>query len=179
MMVSEIYIMCERENEMSNIKHIQVYKDNQDLYDKLLPMWIAYFDELYEHQQDEKATTDEIIHDLKRRINNQGARPDMHFEMFFCDDILVGFAHFAVVKGGSKAGCGFVMEFYVTPYYRRKGYGKLLYEHIEKTLKQHGVNEIFLTSDTSTGVPFWVAMGFNDSGNIDPDNNMSEYIKKI
>ena len=164
---------------MKDIQYIQVYKDNQNLYDDLLPMWIAYFDELDENRNDEKPTLDEIIHDLKRRINNQGERPDMHLEMFFCDDIFIGFAHFAVVSGGSKAGCGFIMEFYITPDYRRRGCGKLFYEHIEKTLSGHGAKKLFLTSDTLTGVPFWISMGFNVSGNIDPDNDMTEYVKNI
>ena len=164
---------------MKDIQYVQVYKDNQYLYDNLLPMWIAYFDEFDENQNDEKWTPNEIIHDLERRVNNQGKRPDMHFEVLLCDDIFIGFAHFAIVSDGSKAGCGFIMEFYITPDYRRMGYGKLFYEHIEKTLSGHGAKKLYLTSDTLTGVSFWISMGFNDSGNIDPDNNMSEYVKNI
>ena len=154
------------------MKYIQIYKENQDLYNAILPLWLAYFNEL-----DEESTADEIIHDLKRRINNQGKRPNMHFEIFFCDDTPIGFAHFAVITSGSKAGYGFLMEFYIAPKFRRKGYGKLFYEHIEKTLKNDGTQNLFLTCDTITGVPFWIAMGFSESGEIDSDNNLPVYVK--
>ena len=44
---------------------------------------------------------------------------------------------------------------------------------------KNGTQHVYLTSDTVTGVPFWVAMGFNDSGKIDPDNKMTIYIKSV
>ena len=168
---------------MKNALYIQIYKDNQDLYNNILPLWVAYFNELYESNDDEKPTSDEIIHDLNRRINIQVNRPNMHFELFFCDDVLVGFANFAIDKGGIAElidkGFGFVMEFYIAPQFRRKGYGKLFYNHIEETLKNDGTKNIYLTSDTVTGIPFWIAMGFDDGGKIDPDNGLPIYIKNI
>jgi GNAT superfamily N-acetyltransferase len=167
---------------LKNIKYVQIYKGNQDLYDKILPQWIDYFNNL-SWEEDEKPTDDEVIYDLNRRINIQGNRPDMHFELFFCDDMLVGFANFAIntgtLYGLLKAGYGTVMEFYISPEFRRKGYGKLLFEHIEETLRNDGTQNIFLTPDPSTGEPFWVAMGFYDSSKIDPDNNYPVYIKNI
>ena len=164
--------------DKTNTLYVQIYEENQDLYDELLPLWFAYFNELDENEND-KPTKDEIINDLKRRISNQGKRSDMHFELIFCDNTLIGFSHFAVVLGGSQAGWGFIMEFYIVPEFRRKGYGKLFYKHIEKTLKNDGAENIFLTCDTITGEPFWIAMGYNDSGKIDPDNNLPVYIKNL
>lgn len=168
---------------MKNITYIQIYKGNQDLYDKILPQWIEYFNNLYKETEDEKPTSDEIIRDLNRIINIQGNRPDMHFELFFCDDTLIGFANFAIdtgtVYGLLEAGYGVVAEFYISPEFRRKGYGKLFFEHIEETLKNDGTQHFYLTPDLVTGVHFWVAMGFNDSGKIDPDNKLPIYIKNI
>jgi len=167
---------------LENITYVQIYKGNQDLYNDILPLWIAYLNEPYE-SDDEKPTDDERIHDLNRRINIQGNRPDMHFELFYYDDMLVGFSNFAIdtgtLYGLLESGYGVVMEFYIAPEFRRKGYGKLFYEHIEETLKNDGTQNLYLTSDTVTGVPFWIAMGFNNSGKIDPDNNMPVYIKHI
>jgi len=167
---------------MKNIKFIQIHKENQDLYNAVFPHWINYFDNLH-WDQGEKPTQDEIIHDLNRRINIQGSRPDMHFELFFVDSDLVGFANFAINTGTYygllEAGYGSVMEFYIIPTFRRKGYGKLLYEHIEKTLKNHGAKKIYLTTDAVNGEAFWFAMGYHDSGIIDPDNGLSIYIKDI
>ena len=107
----------------------------------------------------------------------------MHFELFFYEDVPVGFANFAIDTGGISGlidkGFGFIMEFYIALEFRRKGYGKLFYNHIEETLKNDGTKNIYLTSDTITGVPFWIAMGFIESGKIDPDNKLPIYIKNI
>ena len=167
---------------MNNITYFQIYKENQDLYNEILPLWIAYLNEPYE-SDDKKPADDERICDLNIRINIQGNRPDMHFELFFCDGTLIGFANFAIDTGGIsgliKKGYGTVMEFYIAPEFRRKGYGKLFYNHIEETLIKDGTQNIYLTSDTVAGVPFWGAMGFSESGKIDPDNKMPIYIKSV
>jgi len=169
--------------KLKNITYVQIYKGNQDLYNKILPLWIDYLNNINRAPEDEKPTEDEFIHDLNRRINIQGNRPDMHFELFFCNDTLVGFANFAIDKGTFygllESGYGIIMEFYITPEFRRKGYGKLLFEHIEETLKNDGTKYLYLTPDLVSGIPFWVAMGFCDSGKIDPDNKLPVYIKNI
>lgn len=168
---------------MKDITYVQIYKENQDLYNKILPQWIDYFNNIHRETEDEKPTEIEIIQDLNRRINIQGNRPEMHFELLFCDDTLVGFANFAIdtgtLYGLLESGYGVVMEFYISPEFRRKGYGKLLFEHVEETLKNDGTQYIYLTPDLVTGIPFWIAMGFCDSGKIDPDNKLPVYIKDI
>ncbi len=169
---------------MKNTTHIQIYKKDHDLYNDIFPLWLAYFNELYEgNGDDEKPTEDETILDLNRRIKIQGRRPDMHFEMLYYDNAPIGFANFAIDTGGISGliekGYGSVMEFYIAPEFRRKGYGQLFYEHIEKTLKNDGAQNLYLTSDTVTGLPFWIAMGFSDSGKIDPDNKILIYIKSV
>ena len=168
---------------MKNIKYIQICKENQDLYNKILPQWVDYFNNLYWETEDEKPTDDEIIGDLNRRINIQENRANMHFELFFDNDMLIGFSNFAIDTGGISGliekGYGTVMEYYIAPEFRRKGYGKIFYKHIEETLKNDGTQNIYLTPDPSTGEPFWVAMGFKDSGKVDPDNNYPIYIKSI
>ena len=169
---------------MKKLRFIQIAKENQDLYNDILPLWLEYFDELRKNDNnEEKPTKDETIHDLNRRINIQGSRSDMHFELLYYDSICIGFANFAIDTGGIsrliEKGYGFVLEYYIAPEFRRKGYGKLFYEHIEEILKNDGTQNVYLTSDTVTGVPFWGAMGFSDSGKIDPDNKLPIYIKNI
>ena len=168
---------------MKNITYVQIYKGNQDLYNKILPQWIDYFNNISREPGDEKPTDDEFSQDLNKRINIQGNRPDMHFELFFCGDTLIGFANYAIDIGTCygllESGYGVVMEFYISPEFRRKGYGKLLFEHVEERLKNDGAKYLYLTPDLVTGIPFWVAMGFNDIGKIDPDNNLPIYLKKI
>lgn len=169
---------------MVNTKYVQIYKENQDLYNDIIPLWFSYFNELHDGKSDdEKSKDDETILDLNRRISIQGRRSDMHFEIFYYGNVPIGFANFAIDTGGILGlidkGFGFVMEFYISPEFRRKGYGKLFYNHIEKTLIDDGTQNVYLTSDTVTGVPFWVSMGFSESGKIDPDNKLPIYIKYL
>jgi hypothetical protein len=44
---------------------------------------------------------------------------------------------------------------------------------------KHGVESLYLTADETGGKPFWVSLGFVDSGKVDPDNSLPIYIKKI
>lgn len=71
------------------------------------------------------------------------------------------------------------MEFYVLPQYRRQGYGKNIFEHIEKTFFCHGTEYMYLTPEEVRGEQFWSSLGFMNSGKIDPDNHMPIYIKKV
>jgi len=167
---------------MPNIKFVQIYKDDTDLYDKLLPLWIHYFDNV-NWGEDEKPTHEESIENLNRRINIQGSRPDMHFEIVFCDDIPIGLINYAIdlgtLYGQFEPGYGCIAEFYIIPEFRRKGYGKLLCQHIEKTLKNHGAKRIYASPNHGIAEIFWRAMGYEDHGNVDPDNNQSVYVKSV
>ena len=167
---------------MQNIQFRQIYKDDPGLYQSLLPLWKDYFNEIDERKWDADLE-EEVILDLKRRVKIQGNRKEMHFELFYCDDALIGFANFAINTGTHygllEEGYGMVAEFYIIPANRRKGYGKLFYGHVERTLICDGAKYIYLTPDLITGVPFWTAMGFSDSGKTDPDNKLPIYIKKL
>lgn len=71
------------------------------------------------------------------------------------------------------------MEFYVKPEYRRIGYGGEIYKHLEAMFKSNGVSNIWLTADPITGEPFWSAIGFTNSGEKSPENNLYIYEKTI
>ena len=148
---------------MQNFLFKQIFKDDKGLYQDLLPQWIDFIKELEEHDNGSKSD-DDIIHDLNRRIKIQGNRKDMHFELLYCDNALVGFSNFAIdlgtIYGLIEAGHGTVMGFYIVPEFRRKGYGRLLFEHIQETLKRDGASKMYVCPDPVTGEPFWIAMGF-------------------
>lgn len=165
---------------MKNMRFIQIQKDNEIDLQQLLNMWIPYLREI-DFNNTESDT--ELSKYACQRVNIQGMREDMHFELCFDDNNLVGFAFYAVDLGGIKniiePGFGYIMEFYVLPQYRRQGYGKKIFEHIEKTFFSHGTKCMYLTPQKVSGEPFWSSLGFMDSGKIDPDNQMPIYIKKV
>lgn len=165
---------------MKKLSFIQIEKGNQYHYDLAEKLWIPFSEELNEHEGITE-TKEEIIHDLTRRINIQGSRVNMHFELALKDDTPVGIAMFAIdtgtVYGLLESGYGVITGFYICPEYRRKGYGKSFFEHIETVLINDGAPKIYLTPDGVTGEPFWVSLGFENSGKFDPDDKKYIYIK--
>ncbi len=170
------------ERKQIMIIYKQIYENNINLLEQLTPLWIQYMRELYESDEEFQSESDDKIKSwLLDRIHIQGQRDNMHFECVFADDQLIGFVFYAIDIGGIKglidAGYGYIMEMYVIPKYRKRAYGTKMYEHVSKTLKEEGALHTYLTPDSKSGVPFWIKMGFVDSGKIDPDNKMPIYIK--
>lgn len=163
---------------MKKIKFIQINKENDKHFQQLLSMWIPYFKEVGSTESDSM-----IIKYARQRVNIQGNRKNMHFELCFDDSILIGFCFYAVDLGGIKGiippNLGYIMEFYVLPQYRRQGYGSEMFKHIEKAFLSHCIESMYLTLDEVNGKPFWRSLGFVDSGKIDPDNHSPIYIKKV
>lgn len=162
----------------------QIYIKDENLLNKLIPVWVQYMREIYSSDIDvQKESDDILINWLIERVNIQGQRNSMHFECVFEDDYLIGFIFYAIDLGGIKgileAGLGYIMEMYVKPEYRRKKYGTIIYEHAKEMLLKDGAINAYLTPDSNSGIPFWKNIGFTDSGKIDPDNKMPIYIKKL
>ena len=167
---------------MQKLTYLQIDKSNAEHFENAKSLWLSFVREVNEHDGITE-TEEEITDDLKKRIGIQSSRPDMHFEIAFFDDMPVGIAMFAIdtgtVYGLLEAGYGTVMGFFIKPEHRRKGLGSEFFCHIEDILKKDGAPKIYLTPDGVTGEPFWRAVGFTDSGKIDPDNKMPIYIKDV
>ncbi len=165
---------------MHKFNFIQIEKGNQYHYELAEKLWIPFSKELDEHDGITE-TEEDILHDLTRRINIQGSRPNMHFELVMKDNNPIGIAMFAIdtgtVYGLLESGYGVITGFYICPEHRRKGYGKEFFSHIESVLINDGAPKIYLTPDGVTGEPFWVSLGFENSGKFDPDDKKFIYIK--
>ena len=162
------------------LQFIQIEKGNEQHYLLAKGLWLLFCRELRLHdgviQSDEQ-----ILFGLQKRIGIQGTRADMHFELALLGETAIGISMFAIdlgtVYGLLEKGCGTVMGFYIHPAFRRKGYGRCFYGHIEERLIKDGAKMIYLTPDRVTGIPFWTSLGFNDSGKIDPDDRKPIYTK--
>lgn len=167
---------------MRKLKFLQIENDNARHFELVRPLWLAFCREIGEHENASESE-DEIICALQKRIGIQGSRPDMHFELAMCGEEVVGFAMFAIdlgtVYGLLEKGYGTIMGFYIKPEHRRQGLGREMFEHIENTLRSDGAPKIYLTPDSVTGVPFWTALGFANSGKFDPDDKKYIYIKDV
>lgn len=59
---------------------------------------------------------------------------------------------------------GSVNDFYISSKQRRKSYGRILNGHTENIFKDNGTGTVMLFPDPVYGIPFWKAMGYNDTG---------------
>jgi S-ribosylhomocysteine lyase len=82
-------------------------------------------------------------------------------------------------RGYVRPGWGYVMEFYVRPAFRRRGYGREMTAHLEEWFASRNVRRLYLTADPVTGVPFWGALGYTDSGTVSPENGQTIFEKTI
>jgi len=73
-----------------------------------------------------------------------------------------------------KEGHGFIREMYISPDYRKQGFGKILVEHAENALNNLRVPHIYLTSGNND---FWVALGYMETDEICDRNNCPIFIK--
>jgi ribosomal protein S18 acetylase RimI-like enzyme len=120
---------------------------------------------------------------ITRGILNMQGPYDRHLELCYDGDNLIGFLYGKVDheghKGFIKPEHGYIMEFYVKPKFRRLGYGKAMFEHKGDLFGLHGTRRMYLTADPVTGKPFWEAMGFEDTGEISPENKQAIYEKDV
>lgn len=168
---------------MKQLRFEQIEPGNENHRLEALSLWIPYIKEIYVDDPEEMSKKDEELEkELQARIEIQGQQYGMHFELVYseCNE-LVGFTFYAVDHGGIEgmleAGYGYIMEYYICPKHRRKGYAASVFLHVQTMLVRDGVKRLYLTPDSKTGVPFWTAMGFYETGLIDPDNHMPIYIK--
>lgn len=109
--------------------------------------------------------------------------PDRHLEVCYVGGNLVGFLYgkrdHPNHPGYIRPGWGYILEFYVLPEYRRKGYGRRMYKRLEALFRKDGITQVYLTADPVSGKPFWEAIGFTDSGDISVENKLDIYEKYL
>ena len=93
------------------------------------------------------------------------------------DTGFIGFVHMKV-DTTDRPGWGWMMEFYIRPEHRRRGYGRGLYERSEETLTDRGVKDFWLTSNPEA-IPFWRAMGYAETGEKAEFNNYPVIVKSV
>jgi len=151
---------------VKKIKFIQINKENEKQLQQLLSMWIPYYKEIGSAESESAITKY-----ARQRVNIQGKREDMHFELCFDDSILIGFCYYAVDLGGIRGvlppSLGYIMEFYINPSYRRNGLGTHLYNFIKQKFISCEAKDIWLTAAKVNGEPFWFSLGFADTGEIE------------
>lgn len=130
-----------------------------------------------------RETLDATLKKFIASIVSMSEDKDRFVELCYLGEDLIGFAYGKIDREGHRGyvhpGWGYVMEFYVKSEYRRNGYGRENYKHRENIFKTNGVSNIWLTADPVAGEPFWSAIGFTNSGEKSPENNLYIYEKEV
>ena len=165
---------------MNELKFVTV--KNKRKYHKLLEsIMLPYCQELDRNVGRE--TPEETLKKFIASIVDIAEDKDRFIELCYLGEYLIGFVYGKIDReehrGYVRPDWGYVMEFYVNPEYRRKGYGKEMYNHLENIFKSNGVSKIWLTADPVTGEPFWSEVSFTNSGEKSPENNLYIYEKEV
>ena len=178
---SRLYVFDELINDKPKYKYMQLYKDNHKLCTIAQELWVDLIKEV-NGNDGKKQTKEQILDGFYKRVSIQGSRNNMHFEVMFLNRTPIGIAMFAIdlgtVYGLLEKGYGTVMGFYIHPNYRRMGYGRDFWKHIESVLRSDGASKFYICLDAVIGIPFWTSMGFEDSRLMDPDDKKSIFIKR-
>lgn len=165
----------------NKLKFTQVVSDNAYLCREFRSMMHPYVKELNQHS--ERPLHDELIEKWISSILSMQGPPDRHLELCYDGQELIGFLYGKIDhedhNGFIKPGYGYIMEFFVLPQFRRMGYGKAMFHHMEKLFAYDGAKNMYLTPDAVTGVPFWTAMEFQGTGEYSPENQMEIFEKAV
>ncbi|MBQ4165200.1 MAG: GNAT family N-acetyltransferase [Oscillospiraceae bacterium] len=163
---------------MNDLKFIGITEENRSAFHSLMR---SYAKELDQHQH--RSTDPEILTRWTDRIIAKQHDMGQCLKLCCCDDELIGFLYGAIDKSGDKGynrvGWGCIVEFYVIPKKRRKGFGRDMLLYLEDFFRKNGVTQLYLTADPVTGKPFWEALGFVSKGEFCPDNGQEIYEKML
>lgn len=162
------------------MEYISVEKTNKNHYELLEKMMLEYVAELDRHQN--TITPHEIVLKVTKSMIDK-LDENRILQLALDNGNIVGFYYAKVDQVGDKGliypNCGYIMEFFVCPAYRRKGIGRTMVTDCENKLAEKDVPKIWLTADSVTGFPFWLACGYCDSGEISYENNQKILIKEL
>ena len=166
---------------MHNLTFIQVTDAIPAICAQFQQIMTQHILEINEH--DENPLPEQFIPKvIKSLISLQGPQ-DRHLELCFHEDQPIGFLSGKIDhpdhKGFIKPGYAYIMDFYIMPQHRRKGYAKSMFLHLEMLFAKHGAKRMWLTADPVTGKPFWEAVGFINTRTKSPENNYDIYEKEI
>jgi GNAT superfamily N-acetyltransferase len=171
------------EKAMLKMRFVQIEKNNEEHFELFKSLMVPYNSEQDSHRPYKEPLSTETIIEYTRGMMNMQGPFDRHLELCFDGEKLIGFYYAKVDhighKGFIKPEYGYIMEFYVLPEHRRKGCGKLMFNRLESLFANHNIKRMYLTSDPITGEPFWKSLGFEDTGEISPENNLKIFEKDV
>ena len=152
---------------------------NKHQLKELYPIWLNYWHETIESHESRRKIKKRLIN----RVRFARKTPKNHFNALYYKGKIIGFSWFGVYSGNKDMNdnkeYGYILEYAISPQFRRKGFGTAMNEETERCLLRDGVSCVYLTPDATTGLPFWKAMGYTDSGIKTHGEQKALYVKAI
>ena len=166
---------------MKKLTFVKITKEAEEKVKLFKELMLKYVKELDDHKS--RHTPKEFLLKWIDGIIEMQGENGRYLELCYYGENLIGFLYGKIDKahhkGFIKVGYGYIMEFFVLPEYRLKGYGKEMFLRLENLFKSEGAKQMYLTADPITGKPFWEALGFISTGEFSPENKLKIYEKKI
>lgn len=166
---------------MNRLTYVKLDPQNEKHCIEFEQLMRLYAKELDSHNN--RRTPDEVISKWIDSIIKIQGDYDRHLKLCYDDETLIGFLYGKIDrpehKCYKKIGYGYIMEFFVLPEHRRKGYGREMFYYLENQFAKDDAKQMYLTADGVTGKSFWKSLGFMATGEISPENNQEIYEKEI
>ena len=160
--------------------YFTLHSNDFSYYDDLHNLMIEYVAETDFHQCIK--TPEQIIPNITKSMINK-IDNNRFLQIVYEEDEPIAFCYAKIDRNGDKGyirpNWGYIMEFFVKKTHRRKGIGKKLVNQCENFFKEKGVKNIWLTADAVTGIPFWLACNFIETGEISFENSQQIMSKEI
>lgn len=159
---------------------IKLKTNDSTHYNALYNLMVEYIAETDSHRNIK--TPQEIIPNIIKSMIDK-IDENRLLQIVYAEDKPIAFCYAKIDrigdKGYIKPDWGYIMEFFVKKTHRRKGIGKRLVDQCEKFFKENGVKNMWLTADAVTGIPFWSACNFIDTGEISLENSQQIMYKEL
>lgn len=152
---------------LNNLTFTNITKENISNYKKLRKIYAKYKIKSLRNQGEMPGNKKMFYELFDSIISNSSLSNFDYFIVMESAKELIGFASISTSSTyvvDIPYPYGEVKDFYISPKHRRKGYGRILNHHIEKIFDENGTNTILLSPDPISGIDFWKAMGYYDTG---------------
>lgn len=160
--------------------YITIRRNDLTYFEILCSLMAEYISETDLHKN--ILTPKELIPNITKSMIDK-LDENRFLQIVFWENEPIAFCYAKIDKPGDtgiiRVDWGYIMEFFVKKTHRRKGVGKELFNNCEKFFKIKDVQNIWLTADAVTGIPFWLANNFFDTGEISTENNQKILTKSL
>ena len=152
---------------LNNLTFANITKENISDYKKLRKIYVKYKIKSLRNQGEMPGNKKMFYELFDSIISNSSFSNSDYFIVMESANELIGFASISTSSTyvvDIPYPYGEVKDFYISPKHRRKGYGRILNDYIENIFKDNKTNTVLLSPDPVSGIDFWKAMGYCDTG---------------